>query len=140
MPDSPVSEPVDLDSATAAAGLDTFLLGLDEHPYAVYTAEGRDIWRRGVAEEIATLAAIVAGTYWTRQGWDTPLGRWLCRRNRHHRVFEADPSASTHVRIIAKAFDVPLVMVCPRPICVRCGVGLGLSIRRWLGWERYGDG
>lgn len=61
---------------------------------------------------LALLAAMVIGTYWFRLGWNTPVGDWLCRHNRHHRA-----------------------VMQTRPRCPRCKVPLDEARRRMLGWE-----
>jgi hypothetical protein len=66
------------------------------------------------------------------------IGRWLCRRNRHKRSFRVDPGMTKDAKAIARAFDVPEVIVCPVVECGRCGAPLGLRTKRLLGWESFG--
>jgi len=71
----------------------------------------------------------------------SPLGRWLCRRNRHRRVYCGPPLSDEMVRTIESAFDGPTatLVACRVPVCRRCGISLRPAIHRPLGWESYAD-
>jgi len=69
--------------------------------------------------------------------------RWLCRRNRHRRVYRTTAypahALAALVGALSAAPEEAVVVHCGRFECSRCGIGLRMAIRRVLGWEGYDE-